>query len=109
MYAIQEAYIVGNDYLGVQYGDTEADLYLTPQAWLKVHIENIEPGESSDNIAINGFLSGSFNGSLVDTFLLGEVPGNQFIVIYWAFGYEPTQTDTIYCPAFDTTYYELLY
>jgi len=109
VYAIQEAYIVGNDYLGVLYGDTEADLYLTPQAWLKVHIQSIAEYGS---ISINGLFDDPYYGN-VDTTEIISVDGNSFKQLYY-FVYDgggllfQDQVE-IYCPPFDTTYYELLY
>ena len=88
---------------------TDIEILLHPKAFLNIHFINIEPALSSDSFGINGSITETFYGSDIDTILTYSVVGNSYSVIHWVVGYENTISDTIYCPAFDTTYYEILY
>lgn len=87
----------------------EFDVEMKSKAWLQIHFQNIPPSDPSDHFFINGFVSDDFNGSDVDVTVTYEVVGNFNNTFYWEGDGTPGQFDTIYCPAFDTTYYEILY
>lgn len=88
---------------------TDIEILLHPKAFLNIHFINIEPALSSDIFGINGSITETFYGSDIDTTVTFIVTGNTETELHWAVGYEATKSDTLYCPAFDTTYYELLY
>jgi len=108
LFATKDQYIVGNTLTFVQYGN-EKDVLLDPIAYIEFHAKNIDPASESDQLAVNGPLSPNLYGAEIDTTILELVHGNAEHVIYWSINHGPTATDTIFCPAFDTTYYELLY
>lgn len=85
------------------------EILLNPIAWLKVHYRNDPPALTTDILGVNGYITEVLYGSEIDTSLTYKTQGNVWSKIYWAIGYEPTNIDSIYCPAFDTTYFEILY
>lgn len=98
-----------NNITFVHFGDDAAVVYLQPEASLQIHYQNVSPSSPSDIFGINGYVSDVLYGGLIDTTIIYIVYGNTSNELHWAVGYEPTQSDTIYCPAFDTTYYEIFY
>jgi hypothetical protein len=79
--------------------------YITPEAYLKLHIKNVNPFDDGDWIKINTDYSDIFGNSLdrfyginVDTLIYLRKNGN---LINWQ--------EKIYCPAFDTTYHQVSY
>ena len=108
LFATKEQYIVGNTLTFVQYGN-EKDVLLDPEAFISLHVKNIAPSEPWDQFGVNGPYADSFNGDDVDTTIVFEVAGNRNHVLVWSLNGETASTDTVFCPAFDTTYYELLY
>lgn len=54
-------------------------------------------------------MADSFTGDDIDTNITYAVYGNFWNELHWAVGYDPTESDTLYCPAFDTTYFEIFY
>lgn len=82
---------------------------LAPMAWLKIHFTNISPASASDNFSINGFTTDGFIGENIDTLVVYSCYGNVFSLLAWALYGDTASIDSIYCPSFDTTYYEILY
>lgn len=98
-----------NNITFVNSGDEDAVVYLQPEGYLKIHFQNILPSSSSDIFGINGYMTDVLYGDLVDTSITYTAYGNTMNELHWTVGYEPTLSDTIYCPSFDTTYYEIFY
>ena len=88
---------------------------LQPEAYLKLHIKNTQPFDENDQVGINGEWSGSpeqFYGTSVDTFTFRKVTGNGNISIYWGViknSLTTNNSDSVYCPAFDTAFYNINY
>ena len=92
---------------------TDIELILDPEAFLKVRIHNIKTYDSGDYIGINGLDQDPYYGNDVDTIEIKRVAGNSTATLH-VFIYNNGINDgsvehNIYCPAFDTTYYEILY
>ncbi len=92
---------------------TDIELFLDPEAFLKVRVHNINTYATGDNIDINGLDEGPYYGNYVDEIEIKRVSGNNiyslhvFVVIDGIIS--SSVEHNIYCPAFDTTYYEILY
>ncbi len=84
------------------------EVFLDPKAYLQIHYANIPPSSPSDILGVNGYVTDVLYG-LIDSNIIYAVNGNFWNEIYWAEGYNPTNADTIYCPAFDTSYFEIFY
>jgi len=89
------------------------EVLLNPVAWLSVHVKAVNEYEPSDHISVNSLQTDPFFGGEVDTIEIISVYGNSTFQMTW-FIYlgaiqAYSQTDYIYCPAFDTTYHEILY
>ena len=88
---------------------------LQPEAYLKLYIKNTSPFDGNDVISINGGWNASipsFYGTSVDTFTMVRVNGNVNIAIYWSVTKNDLRnlySDSIYCPVFDTTLYDINY
>ncbi|MBP7399473.1 MAG: carboxypeptidase regulatory-like domain-containing protein [Chitinophagales bacterium] len=86
------------------------EVTLQPKAWLQIHFFNEYPSLPSDHFAINGFVTDEFFGDIIDTLITYIVIGNFMNVIHYGLEADLSNIDdTIYCPAFDTTYYEIIY
>jgi len=88
------------------------EVNLQPKAWLRVHCVNSEPFNDSDYFNVSWNSEGPFYGSTIDTTLLSIIEGNINIHITWYVtknSFANSYTQEIYCPAFDTTYYEIFY
>ncbi|MBK6732042.1 MAG: hypothetical protein IPG60_14155 [Bacteroidetes bacterium] len=113
VYAIKDQYwnIDGDNITFVDNtgGETDVTVFLQPEGWLSIHFKNIPPTSIYDNFDINGYVTDGFNGEDVDTIVLYKVYGNINNILYWALYGEMTSTDTLYCSAFDTTYFEIFY
>lgn len=110
--ANKEHYIESTGLTFIQYGEIK-DVLIIPEAFLKVRIHNVNVYDPWDHININGLDFGPFSGNDVDTIVIQKVFGNQINSLY-VFLYDDGENDGsiahhIFCPAFDTTYYELLY
>ena len=83
---------------------------LMPKAYLKIHVKNIQPFNSYDEISISG---NTFLGTQVDTvFNSNPVEGNKSNTIYYIFikkGIQKNLQKEIYTPSFDTTLVEINY
>ena len=89
---------------------------LQPEAYLKLYIKNTASFDAADKIGVNGSFEwgggGPFYGSRVDTFAIGKVYGNRINKIYWGVtknNIQSSYSDSVYCPAFDTTLYNINY
>ncbi|MBC8047855.1 MAG: hypothetical protein H7Y00_13740 [Fimbriimonadaceae bacterium] len=88
---------------------------LYPEAILKIHIIDTLPYFENSEFRAN-FFGGSIqiNGYQLDTVFRGTVYGNGYFDIFCVVEDIPINFNnifeaTIYCSAFDTTYYEILY
>lgn len=92
-------------------------ILLKPHAYLKLHIKNTTPFNGDDIIDVgNSFVSsvggGAFYGSQVDTIAIGEVFGNYTNNVIWFVTKNGVQTPysaMVYCPRFDTAFYNINY
>jgi hypothetical protein len=93
------------------------NLELIPKAWVKVHIKNINPFNDADLVWVSGGWSGAlkddrYYGKTVDLFIKKEIIGNDSLGISWDItknNIDYFKTSKVYCPALDTTYFEILY
>lgn len=97
-------------------GATDLKVPLQPYAYLKIHVINANPKDQFDYISVNNSFSGGgggpFVGKTIDSFAIGNVMGNRINTIVWFVKRNDLETihkDSIYCPAFDTTLYEIKY
>ncbi len=96
-------------------GETDVTVYLQPEAFLQVHVIDKEP--YFDNSEFRGNLYGGsiqIYGYMLDTTFIGKVYGNTDFQLYCVVenltSHELEIFDNlIYCPAFDTTYFEISY
>ena len=113
--AISDLYFDYNDEFSVDKyssGVVNVEVKLRPKAWLSLTIKSVNDYESFDYIGINSTPSYIFYGE-VDTSQIISVWGNDLYNLVW-FIYEDginngSESADIYCPSFDTTYFELLY
>jgi hypothetical protein len=93
-------------------------LFITPEAYLKLLIKNTQPFDAGDYIHINigsdlyGNFLNSFYGTDIDTIVELKVFGNtvnSIPVFIHKNGNTISKQEEIYCPAFDTTYYQITY
>ena len=96
-------------FIDVLGGTSNIYVYLQPEGYLNIHYLNVPPTSSYDEFGINGYVADSFTGADIDTIVVYTIFGNDFNELHWAVDYNPTESDTLYCPAFDTTYYEIFY
>ncbi len=85
---------------------------MNPIAYLSIHFLNQAPSDINDELYINGTYTDPFVGEDVDSFLVLNVTGNFVFNLSWFItedGVTTNYQDNLYCPAFDTTYYEILY
>ncbi|MBC8047854.1 MAG: hypothetical protein H7Y00_13735 [Fimbriimonadaceae bacterium] len=111
VHAIKEQYFndQSNNITYIHNGDDDVIVYLQPQGYLNIHFKNVLPSSPSDQFGINGYVTDNFVGNDLDTNVIYTVYSNMLIELHWAVGYDETISDTIYCPSFDTTYFEILY
>jgi hypothetical protein len=88
------------------------EVLLNPVAYISMHLQAINEYEVSDYISVSNLYS-TFYGSDIDTNLIFTVQGNIDNKIVW-FIYidgsaEGSESLDVYCPAFDTTFVEILY
>ena len=87
---------------------------MQPMAWLKLHVKDTAPFDNHDqiNFGTPGGIGGFYVGMNIDTISLNTENGNTKIDLYY---FTLKNKDTtrfhyqIYCPAFDTTIYQLYY
>ncbi len=90
------------------------DYPVTPYAYLKIHVKNINPVDSFDKFVISYLLQNpEFYGKNVDTTFIGGVTANEnlaFNKIIYRGGNQTVIRDTIQStPAHDTTFVEMFY
>lgn len=91
-------------------GVTDVTVLLQPEGYLSIHYKNEPPSSPYDQFGINGYVADSFTGGDIDTIIIYKVYGNFNNILHWGLStYTESIDDTIYCPAFDTTFYEILY
>ena len=89
------------------------DMHLAPQAWLKVHIKNVNPHDFNDRVSM--FIMGypeDYYGTLIDRINIYRTPGNSNKILSWGVtknGIFESNIDTIYIIGRDTTLYEIHY
>jgi len=112
--AIKEHYIDNQlqTYINRLGSGVDVEVLLDPEAFLKVSVHNVNVYEPSDHISVSNIYE-QFYGNAVDTSITFKVYGNSITKLVW-FVYEDgvtegSQFEEIYCPSFDTTYYEILY
>ena len=90
----------------------DVEVFLQPEAFLKVRVHKVNYYDEWDYIIVND-LYATFYGNYVDTIEELTVYGNQIQHLTWFIFNDGLNTNSqgadIYCPAFDTTYYEILY
>lgn len=91
------------------------DIYVRPEAFLKLHVKNTSLYDVSDYMGFTPFVNSysySFYGNVVDTIIIGKVIGNSNTNLYWAVrknNITNNHSATVYCPKFDTTTYNINY
>ncbi|MFI5172496.1 MAG: hypothetical protein ACHQFW_08900 [Chitinophagales bacterium] len=111
-YAIKAHYIDNSVTISIKPG-VETEVLISPEAFLKLRVHNINEYDATDHVSINGLNIGPYYGNEVDTIAIEQVYGNTitglhvFIIIDGV--YSESLDYNIYCPSFDTTYYEILY
>ncbi len=100
----------------VQYGEDDVIVYLQPEGYLELHIKNEPPSSPYDVISLNTSdpsNDGPFSGENIDTTIVLRTYGNASNPIVWGIYFIDSLTYTeeleIYTPAFDTTFFEILY
>ncbi len=88
------------------------DISIYPKGWLSLHVKSINIYDEWDYINLSNAYLSMYGGS-VDTTIILNINGNYTIPVVW-FIYDDGlttggQTGEIYCPSFDTTYFEILY
>ena len=93
-------------------GETDVTVFLQPKGFLEIRVHNINEYDVSDYIVVND-LYAAFYGTSVDTTEIVTVIGNENQTITWFISIDGILSNAIhgeiYCPAFDTTYFEILY
>ncbi|MBK6730354.1 MAG: hypothetical protein IPG60_05055 [Bacteroidetes bacterium] len=93
-------------------GVNNVEVKLQPIGYLRLNLKNVIPYNESDKIAINGAITFSFVGDILDTILIFSVLGNYENFLYWGVTKNLTTIvygDTLYCRSFDTTDFEIFY
>ncbi|MEZ5013833.1 MAG: hypothetical protein R2794_06035 [Chitinophagales bacterium] len=105
----QEEFVIDKTIFG---DEVNVEITLQPVAWLNVHIKAVNEYAPSDFIGINSTPSYTFFGN-VDTTQMITVEGNKNYTLVWFIyvdGFnDASESADIYCPAIDTTYFELLF
>lgn len=97
---------------------------LLPEGFIRLHVKNNQPWNSADFVAFS-YNSGNIScyqccnsvinkgyGMTFDTTTFCKTSGNHNVIINWHYtkmGTDVAFSDTIFCPQFDTAYYEILY
>ena len=93
------------------------DIEITPRAWLKIHVKNVNPFDQYDFVWIGGGWSGSssddkYYGKNTDLFIKKEVIGNDSCNITWSTTKNKIdyfKIKKVYCLAHDTLFSEVFY
>ncbi len=104
-----------NNYLITGQEVNNLDVVLSPYAWIKVHVKNVNPFNDRDSIILGdvvGTLRGIYVGTNVELNYINRVFGNTAMLASWTVaknGIGHSFKDTIWIPAHDTLSYEILY
>jgi hypothetical protein len=87
---------------------------VTPYAYVKMHLKNVNPVDPNDRISVNSplRLAQSFGGSQVDTTFVDYSSSNEDTpILYWVYrnGVGVVHRKSQFLPAHDTTFIEILY
>lgn len=92
------------------------EVLLNPVSWLRIRCVNTSPFDSNDEITLSLILDGGnpeFIGADIDTtlccFLVNGNLENRIVWYVNKAGMDSSYFQNIYCPSFDTTYFEILY
>ena len=96
-------------------GEIDVIVYLQPEGYLSIHILDQSP--NLDNYEFRAWPFSNFiqlDAVGLDTIISGTIFGNSNFTINWVLEDLISNTvypdsEIIYCPAFDTTYYEIFY
>lgn len=96
-------------------GTSNTVVYLQPEGYLQLKITDVPPYLENAELRITPF-GGTFwvPAYMLDTVLTGDLFGNADKPLFWVIenfdsGNQEIFQDTIYIPAFDTVFYEILY
>lgn len=113
--AIKEHYIDNQlqTYINSLGSGVDVEVLLDPEAFLKVRVHNVNTYDPWDYLSFS-YTNQSFYGNEIDTILIFQTYGNLENRLVWGVvndGDPPVLNNYIhlYCPAFDTTYFEILY
>jgi hypothetical protein len=91
-------------------------LIMPRSSFLKIHVKNTSPFDVNDAIGVTANYAWpppfNFFGTTVDTYVISKGVGDNNCIVSWYVSKNSTNTnfnDTVYCPAFDTTLYNLNY
>lgn len=113
--AIANLYFDWEEYFSVDTSITigyNVEVTKTPIAFLNLHTQNISPYDSLDLIEIGNVLILELQGMDVNDFRILEIEGDRDLIINWYVTKNNITNyywDTLNCPSFDTTLYEILY
>lgn len=115
--AIKDGYYNdGNNRASVDKPSQFVQVPLQPEGYIKLRIKNAPPTDQYDQFWISnvfGYSMGPFNGENIDTTVKGRAFGNATRKIYTTIiiGRQDTMKKeySIFCPAHDTTHFEILY
>jgi hypothetical protein len=87
---------------------------VTPYAYVKMHLKNVNPFDENDRISVNSPLplGRQFGGKTVDTTVVDYAWSNDTVpIIYWIYrnGVGVVNQNRKFLPAYDTTLIEILY
>jgi hypothetical protein len=94
---------------------TTLDIYLYPNAWLKLYVKNTAPFDDNDKIASNfgyGWETQELKGKEIDKFYGYPAYGNTDLVIKYSVTKNGQTKDfqvSVFCPGHDTTSYTIAY
>ena len=109
------SYFTSSDYVSVKKNrKNKVNVPLTPKAWLKMHIKNVNPVNEHDIVKIvePGGSRPFFRGQSIDTVFIQAVnPVFPVKIYYWSTkgGITKEKKDTVSCPPLDTTHYYINY
>ncbi|MFT5261652.1 MAG: hypothetical protein ACI8YQ_000376 [Polaribacter sp.] len=114
MVAEKESYFTKDVKQGlVSRRENVADIVMDPFAWLKLHVKNVMPVNVDDGISVDGSWGGGGVldtwGETVDEMIIVKVIGNKEHFVKWNVNGASNFIENVYCPAQDTTLFEIFY
>ncbi len=98
-----------NNYLITGQEVNNLDVVLSPYAWIKVHIKNVNPFDSSDKIILSG---NTYIGNSFEKEIIYQISGNKNLRITWSV-YKNSLwrhfSDSVKVNAHDTLKYQIFY